>query len=156
GKGVKYEWLVMGRANTPPSPLMKQLIDSKAGLDPIIPRSARSHSYAKELLTRIKANKGIMDNPENLEHFHEFIDKAQRGFQNLPFYKRVQKSLDVENYWNSLMRSYRSNEIKELHKLNLERFYRVWKEVVVSNHTEQVKELGKRFQTINNETDLIK
>jgi hypothetical protein len=148
--GLRYEWLVLGKANIPPSPKLKQLIDPIKGVDPFIDRNTRSRAYASELHDRIISNRGVLDSKKELGKFQEFINEAQLEFQNLRFYKSVTTHIDVGNYWHGLMQTYKSKrKLTNLDKLSFDEFYQSWKEIVVLNQIKRIKNLSNNVKMMN-------
>lgn len=135
---LRYEWLVIGRANTSPSPIIIQLIDSKTGLDPILPRNARSHPFVKEIYQEIKMNGGEIDLRKKSKDFQRLVNTSQKNFQNLRFYKRVQKYIDVEDYWNNLAKEANNLGLYKFQKMDFKDYYKQWKAMVVNNYKKRL------------------
>lgn len=139
--GLKYEWLVIGKPNTPPSPILKQLIDPITGLDPILPRNARSRKFAEEIHKEIIVNNGTINLEDKLDDFQRIVNESQSKFQNLRFYKNTPKYLDVSNYWENIVQKFYKRKISEPHKLRFREFYQLWKKIIVNDYEERLKTL---------------
>lgn len=139
--GLRYEWLVIGKANSRPTPLMRRLVAPDTDLDPIIPRNARSRAFVESLFEKIRSYEGSFDLKKELNEFQKVVNNSQFKFQKLRFYKSIHKSLDVEKYWNQLVRKAEEQGLssKNIHDFN--KFYQKWKKMVVDDYIEKLEDL---------------
>lgn len=141
GNGVQYEWLVLGKANTPLFPFMKQLIDPITGVDPILPRNARSRKFARTVYDKLNTMGSEFLLNDLVSKFQNTVNKSQLKFQKLRFHKEKPKFLDVEIYWDRIIEKYNVKFKKEIHPMGFDEFYAKWKKMIVLDYGEQLKEI---------------
>jgi len=144
GRGVQYEWLVIGKANIPPSLLMEQLIDPEICVDPIIVRIARSRLFAEYIHNKFIINKGTINYIKILAKFKDLVNEYQLKFENLRFYKRSSKDLDVKKYWNRIVQRYEELKIRQPHKMEFRKFYQKWKALIIEDYENKLKEFKSK------------
>lgn len=126
GTGVVYEWVVIGRADIAPPRWMMDLLDK---LDPLLPRTARSQDFVKALYYHIKRDEetSFKWNHPIADSFRDMVDSAQKEFENLGFYKKVTKIIDVKTYWNYLTEKAKERGLTSIEGLTFQEFYYKWK-----------------------------
>lgn len=140
--GVAYDWLVLGKANIPPPPIMLLLIDSTTGLDPILPKNALSAPFIKDIYNEILVNDGFYDFEKKMASFQDLVNKSQLAFEKLPFDTSYRKKIDVKYYWRQIVRKYNELELIQVHKMEFEEFHKILEELILIDYLERLKKIG--------------
>ena len=144
---VKYEWLVIGRAGTPPPAWMVDLVEK---CDPHLPRVARSTKFVREVYREIKqSNLSSIEwgKPLSID-FQNDLQDAQQTFRNLGFNKNEILSNNVETYWEHLWETAVDEGLTHSEGLTYSEFYEKWKSMITDDYTKNLMEWNIRHKTI--------
>ncbi|MHA1228635.1 MAG: hypothetical protein ACTSPV_18070 [Candidatus Hodarchaeales archaeon] len=136
---IFYDWLVIPNQMTP---FIKELLDPDGTTNPIIPRTARSISFTKELHNKIIKQGGDFNFRKYFSEFQDTINQNQEAFENLQFYKHKNVSLNGEKFWKGLTDRFYSDQKEEIHNIDFRKFHLKWKNIVNEQFKEELQNLN--------------
>ncbi|MHA2176157.1 MAG: hypothetical protein ACXABI_15120 [Candidatus Hodarchaeales archaeon] len=141
-EGLEYEWMVLGRNNEESPQWMKELVDPEKGLDPILPRNARSREFVQNVYNDFISNNGEINFVKAKDKLQNLVTESQRNFQKyLRVYKAESKYLDASDYWENIVN--RIIEEKEQYSKSIifNQFYQKWKSIIVADYKNRLQGL---------------